>query len=134
MAQSSGGFQLVDRAAKRSMHQVADLKRVERQRFVGLFRSLPAERVAPDETQRIAQKQLQRCGGHRSFEKLPQPFVAGCDKSVVGRYVVAVPIPPAAEAGYGDGHAREFLRPREQAVRLAEGVLGSACAVEVKLL
>ena len=87
---------------------------------------LPAERIPPDEPDRIAQQQLERRGRHGPVEDFVQAPMRPAHQPIMGSDRGTLPIAPAGERRHAGARAREFGRAREQAIGFAAGMLRDA--------
>ena len=110
------------------MNEIAHGERIEDQRIFSALGRAPAEPVAPDEPERIAQEHTQRARRLRALEDGSYRRMVGSDGAVVRRDLRAQPVVPAVRRGHRLRQAPELVGPRRQPVGLAEGVRGHAIA------
>jgi hypothetical protein len=94
--EAAGGFERIDRSPKETVNEVAEGEPIDPERLIGLFRLLPAERIAPGKPDRVTKEDLERCGGERPLEDLLQPRMGPADKPVVCGDLRSVPVAPAS--------------------------------------
>ena len=127
------GLKALNGIPKQGVNKRAEDIGIERQRFVGILRRLPAKTVAPDEAERVAQQHLQRRRRQRPFEQFRQPRMRRRNQAVMLRDRVALPIPPARQSRDSDRQLREFRRTGQKPIGLAGGVARRAGAVDIGL-
>ena len=120
------GSSLVIAPADELVHEFAKRQRIELKRFGFQANGAPAQRVTPDEAERITQKALKGCRRLSPAECGQDRRMAGRDQAIVGASAVGFPLPmsPAKLALPDVLELPGVARPGQQPVCLTERVSG----------